>query len=40
MAYKLTFSDSSRTLSDDEVMSVFNKIIDEVTSKLNAKLRG
>ena len=40
LAYKLTFSDSSRTLSDDEVMSVFNKIIDEVTSKLNAKLRG
>lgn len=40
MAYKLTFSDSSRTLADDEVMSVFNKIIDEVTSKLNAKLRG
>ena len=40
MAYKLTFSDSSRTLSDDEVMSVFNKIIADVTSKLNAKLRG
>lgn len=40
LAYKLTFSDSSRTLSDDEVMSVFNKIIDEVTCKLNAKLRG
>ncbi len=40
MAYKLTFSDSTRTLSDDEVMSVFNKIIADVTSKLNAKLRG
>lgn len=40
MAYKLTFSDSTRTLSDDEVMSVFNKIIADVTSKLNVKLRG
>lgn len=40
MAYKLTFSDSTRTLSDDEVMEVFNKVIDDVTSKLNAKLRG
>lgn len=40
MAYKLTFSDSTRTLSDEEVMSVFNKVIEDVTSKLNAKLRG
>lgn len=40
MAYKLTFSDPTRTLSDDEVMDVFNKVIGDVTSKLNAKLRG
>lgn len=40
MAYKMTFSDSTRTLSDDEVMEVFNKVIEDVTSKLNAKLRG
>lgn len=40
MAYKLTFVDSTRTLTDDEVMEVFNKIIEDVTSKLNAKLRG
>ena len=40
MAYKLTFSDSTRTLSDEEVMQVFNKVIDDVTNKLNAKLRG
>lgn len=40
MAYKLTFKDDIRTLSDDEVMTVFNKIIEDVTSKMNAKLRG
>ncbi|MCH5166709.1 MAG: phenylalanine--tRNA ligase subunit beta [Erysipelotrichales bacterium] len=40
MAYKLTFVDSTRTLTDDEVMEVFNKIIDDVTSKMNAKLRN
>lgn len=40
MAYKMTFSDPTRTLSDDEVMEVFNKVISDVTSKLNAKLRG
>ena len=40
MAYKLTFKDDSRTLSDEEVMNVFNKIIDEVCQKMNAKLRG
>ena len=39
LAYKLTFSDSSRTLTDEEVMAVFNKIIDEVTSKCNVKIR-
>lgn len=40
MAYKLTFMDQTKTLTDDEVMEVFNKIIEDVTSKLNAKLRG
>ena len=40
MAYKLTFVDPTRTLTDDEVMEVFNKIIDDVTSKMNAKLRN
>ena len=39
IAYKLTFSDSSKTLTDNEVMEVFNKIITEVTSKCNVKLR-
>lgn len=40
MAYNLVFSDSERTLSDEEVMEVFNRIILEVTTKLNAKLRN
>ena len=39
IAYSLTFSDPTRTLSDEEVMQVFNKIIKEVESKHNAVLR-
>ena len=30
----------SFSLSDEEVMDVFNKIIEDVTNKLNAKLRN
>ena len=40
IAYKLTFSDPNKTLSDEEVMEVFNKIISEVESKTDSKLRG
>jgi phenylalanyl-tRNA synthetase beta chain len=40
MAYKLYFQDPSRTLEDEEVMDVFNNIIKEVESKLNAKVRN
>ena len=40
IAYSLTFSDSTRTLSDEEVMEVFNRIIQDVESKLNCKLRS
>jgi phenylalanyl-tRNA synthetase beta chain len=40
IAYKLIFKDPSRTLSDEEVMEVFNKIISEVESKTGAKLRS
>lgn len=40
IAYKLTFKDNSKTLSDEEVMEVFNKIIKEVEEKTNAKLRS
>lgn len=39
VAFKLTFEDASRTLSDEEVMVIFNKIITGVSNKLNAKVR-
>ena len=39
IAYKLTFQDDTRTLTDEEVMEVFNKIIAYVETKCNAKLR-
>ena len=39
IAYTLTFQDESRTLTEVEVMEVFNKIITEVETKCNAKLR-
>jgi phenylalanyl-tRNA synthetase beta chain len=40
IAYKLTFQDLAKTLTDEEVMEVFNKIIKEVEEKVGAKLRG
>ena len=40
MAYNLVFKDATRTLSDEEVMEVFNNIITKVTTELDAKLRG
>ena len=40
IAYKLVFKDNTRTLSDEEVMEVFNKIIKEVEAKTEAKLRN
>jgi len=39
IAYKLTFLDQTKTLTDEEVMDLFNKIIKEVETKCNAKLR-
>jgi len=39
IAFALTFMDSSRTLNDEEVMSIFNKVIDAVENKLQAKVR-
>jgi len=39
MAYKLYFQDPTRTLNDEEVMEVFNKIIDGVTKELKVTLR-
>jgi len=40
IAYNLKFEDSTKTLTEEEVMNVFNKIITDVESKLNAKVRN
>ena len=40
IAYSLTFSSNEKTLTDDEVMDVFNNLINKVETKLNAKLRS
>lgn len=40
IAYSLTFSSNEKTLTDEEVMEVFNNIINKVETKLNAKLRS
>lgn len=40
IAYKLTFKDTTKTLLEEEVMEVFNKIIKEVEEKTHAKLRN
>ena len=39
IAYTLIFSDPTRTLTDEEVNQVFNKIINDVEKNLDAKLR-
>ena len=40
IAYKLKFEDVNKTLTEEEVMDVFNKIIIDVENKLNAKVRN
>ena len=40
VAYSLTFRAKDKTLTDDEVTSVMNKILDDLRSKLNVELRG
>lgn len=40
IAFKLNFLDPTRTLTDEEVTVVFEKIITEVENKMNAKLRN
>jgi phenylalanyl-tRNA synthetase, beta subunit, non-spirochete bacterial len=40
IAYALTFADSSKTLSDEEVNEIFNKVINDCESKLDIKLRS
>ena len=39
VAFALTFNGITRTLTDEEVMDSFNKIIDKVVSSHNAELR-
>ena len=39
IAYSLTFNDSKKTLTEEEVMQIFDKIIENVEKKCNAKLR-
>jgi len=39
-AYSLTFRAKDKTLTDDEVTNVMNKILDDLKNKLNAELRG
>jgi len=39
LAYNLTFNDKDNTLTDDVVMRIFNKIIEDITKKFNAQLR-
>lgn len=40
IAYNLKFEDINKTLTEEEVMTVFNKIISDVESKLNARVRN
>ncbi len=40
IALSLTFSDNTKTLSDEEVTKVFENIISDVETKLNAKVRN
>ncbi len=39
LAFKLTFNDMNRTLTDDEVMEIFDKIIEGIESKFKAQVR-
>ena len=39
ITYKLTFEDTTKTLTSEEVNELFNKIIDEVSSKLKIHIR-
>lgn len=40
IAFKLTFQDPSRTLTEEEVLNIFNKIIIDIENNLDAKLRN
>ena len=40
IAFNLIFEDNTKTLTDEEVTNIFNKIISDVENKLSAKLRN
>ena len=40
VAYNLKFEDNTKTLTEEEVMTIFNKIIADVENKLNARVRN
>jgi len=40
VAYSITFRDYSKTLVDEDVNKVMTKILEELESELEAKLRG
>ena len=40
LAYSLVFKNNDRTLTDEEVTTIFEKMILEVEQKLNAELRN
>ncbi len=40
IAYSLTFNNTKRTLTEEEVMESFKKIIENVEKKCNARLRN
>lgn len=39
VAFKLTFQSNTRTLQEDEVMTIFNNVMNNVKNKLNCKIR-
>ena len=40
IAFSLTFSDPTKTLNEEEINNIFNKIISDVETKTNSKLRN
>ncbi len=40
IAYSLTFSDPTKTLNDEEISTLFNKVIEDVVNKTKAVLRN
>ena len=40
LTFTLTFMDETRTLTEDEVMNEFNKIIEVITKKYNARIKN